>query len=164
VPCVAFSPFHFRLFRFPWADEAFLDPPYPIQTCPVAIPHAIMSSELIAMPSAKGGDSEIPAVSSSCADEGAVCEWLVIVPLNTNYLTNIKMREERSCSRRETFRSAFNATERSIPTWHRSEVVYCRIHLNILYSTVRSRFRMFAIHVHLLSNGRPGMNAIGSAI
>jgi hypothetical protein len=40
-----------------------------------------MSSELIAMPSAKGGDSEMPAVSSSCAEEGAVGAGSVMASL-----------------------------------------------------------------------------------
>jgi hypothetical protein len=40
-----------------------------------------MSSELIAMPSAKGGDSEMLVVSSSCAEEGAIGAGSVIVPL-----------------------------------------------------------------------------------
>ena len=64
MPSDAFSPFHFRLFRFPCVEEAFFEPPYPSQTWPVAVLHAIISSEVTAMPSANGGESEMPAVSS----------------------------------------------------------------------------------------------------
>jgi len=64
-------PFHLRAFFRP-AESVVLAPPYPRNTCPDAVAHAMTPVDEIEMARAKGGDRDTVSFESGGAMGGAV--------------------------------------------------------------------------------------------